>query len=238
MNVPNAPEASLRLLLVEDDRMLARGIAAALTQSGYGVDLATTVGDALRLAEATTYELCVLDLTLPDGDGLEVLQQWRSAGVRFPVLVLSARGDLQDRVTGLDAGADDYLIKPFALTEIEARIRALLRRPREQVQWHQLGRLFFDRSAERALVDGRELDLTKRELDVLDVLMSRAGRVASKQALIEAVFASDADVGPNALEAHISRLRQKLRPAAVTIRGLRGLGYRIEESVDGGNEPA
>ena len=228
----------MRLLLVEDDRMLARGIAAALKQCGYGVDTAPTVGDAMRLVQAHEYELCILDLSLPDGDGLDVLQRWRTSGIRFPVLVLSARGDLQDRVTGLDAGADDYLIKPFALTEIEARIRALLRRPREQVQWHQLGRLFFDRNGERALVDGRELDLTKRELDVLDVLMSRAGRVASKQALIEAVFSSDADVGPNALEAHISRLRQKLRPAAVHIRGLRGLGYRIEEMIDGGNEPA
>jgi len=228
----------VRLLLVEDDRMLARGIVAALQQCGYAVDLAATVAEALQLVEANVYELCILDLSLPDGDGLDVLQQWREAGARFPVLILSARGDLQDRVTGLDAGADDYLIKPFALTEIEARIRALLRRPRQQVEWHQLGRLFFDRRSERALVDGRELDLTKRELDVLQVLMARAGRVASKQALIEAVFSSDADVGPNALEAHISRLRQKLRPASVHIRGLRGLGYRIEELVDGGNEPA
>ena len=227
----------MRLLLVEDDRMLARGISAALTQCGYGVDVAATVDDALRLAEGAAYELCILDLSLPDGDGLDVLQHWRKSGERFPVLVLSARGDLQDRVTGLDAGADDYLIKPFALSEIEARIRALLRRPQHQVEWHQLGRLFFDRRGERALVDGRELDLTKRELEVLDVLMSRAGRVASKQTLIEAVFSSEADVGPNALEAHISRLRQKLRPAAVHIRGLRGLGYRIEEALDG-NEPA
>ena len=228
----------VRLLLVEDDRMLARRMVAALDQSGYGVDVAATAADAVRMAQEMPYELCILDLGLPDGDGLDVLRSWHEGGSPFPVLVLSARGDLQDRVDGLDAGADDYLAKPFALSEIEARIRALLRRPKDQVEWQQLGRLFFDRSTRRALVDGREVDLTKREAEVLELLMSRVGRVASKEALIESVFPFEADVGPNALEAHVSRLRSKLKPAGLNIRSLRGLGYRIEEALDAGDGSA
>jgi DNA-binding response OmpR family regulator len=226
----------MRLLLVEDDPMLARGIATALEQSGYGVDIAPTAGEAMRSVHAAMYEICILDLGLPDRDGLDLLREWRSEGIRIAVLVLSARGDLSDRITGLDSGADDYLIKPFALTEIEARLRALLRRPKHSLEWHQLGRLFFDRAGKRARIDGRELELTKREFDVLDTLISHAGKIASKQALIDAVFRGEADVGPNALEAHISRLRQKLKPAAIHIRSLRGMGYRIEEAIDGCRE--
>jgi DNA-binding response OmpR family regulator len=176
----------------------------------------------------------ILDLGLPDGDGRDVLRAWRRDALHFPVLILTARADLDDRVSGLDSGADDYLVKPFSLAEIEARLRALLRRPQELAAWRQLGRLRFDRAGKRALVDERELELTKREVDVLDLLISAAGRVVGKQALIDAVFSTDADVGPNALEVHISRLRQKLKGAGLHIRVLRGLGYRIEEAAEGG----
>lgn len=225
-----------RLLLVEDDKALAQGIAEALAQSGYLVDIA---GDARAAREVVTgkpYAVGILDLGLPDGDGLEVLRDWRAAGIAFPVLILSARGGLDDRVRGLDEGADDYLIKPFSLTEIEARLRALLRRPNPLAAWHQIGRVRFDRQGKRAMLDDRDLELTRREWDVLERLIDAGGRTVSKAHLIDAVFSSDVDVGTNALEVHISRLRHKIRPGGVTIRSLRGLGYRIEEPADGSAE--
>ena len=216
--------------------MLARGIATALGQSGYAVDVASTADEAMRVVRASDYGIGILDLGLPDGDGLDVLRSWRSDGIAFPVLILSARTDLDDRVRGLDSGADDYLIKPFALSEIEARLRALLRRPQRKLAWLELGSLRVDRAGKQALVGDRTLELTRREFDVLDLLMSRAGKVVAKQELLDNVFSSDADVGPNALEVHISRLRQKLKPAGINVRALRGLGYRIEEAPGNGDE--
>jgi DNA-binding response OmpR family regulator len=230
--------AGVRLLLVEDDRMLARGIAAALGQSGYAVDVAGTAHEAARVVHTSAYEIGILDLGLPDGDGLDLLRAWRGEGFAFPVLVLSARSQLDDRVHGLDSGADDYLVKPFALSEIEARLRALLRRPQRELAFQQLGALKLDRAGKRAVVADRALELTRREFDVLDMLMSRAGSVVGKQELIDRVFSCDAEVGTNALEVHVSRLRHKLKCAGVTVRALRGLGYRIEESpVDAGGNP-
>ena len=220
---------AMRLLLVEDDRLLARGIASALDEAGYAVDVAGSVGEATRAVHEADYEVGILDLGLPDGDGLELLRAWRSEGIDFPVLILSARGNLDNRVQGLDSGADDYLIKPFALREIEARLRALSRRPRQQAAWQQLGRLRFDRLGNRAFVDDREVELTRRELHVLGMLMSEAGRVVGKDDMMDAVYPRAADVAPNALELQVSRLRQKLRVACVNIRVLRGVGYRIEE---------
>jgi two-component system OmpR family response regulator len=228
----------MRLLLVEDDRMLARGIASALSQSGYAVDVAATSDEAMRVVRGAEYAIGILDLGLPDGDGLDLLRAWRREGHDFPVLILSARAHLDHRIRGLDSGADDYLVKPFALREIEARLRALLRRPRERAPAAELGRLRFDRVGRRALVEGREIELTRRELDVLDMLIARAGRVVGKRNLLDRVFPLDADVGPNALEVHVSRLRQKLRPAGLTIRSLRGLGYRLEELQEDGDGDA
>ena len=219
----------MRLLLVEDDRMLARGIASALDQSGYAVDVAASCADAQRAVATAAYEIGILDLGLPDGDGLDLLRDWRSEGIDFPVLILSARGHLDHRVRGLDSGADDYLIKPFALREIEARLRALSRRPRQQVTWQQIGRLRYDRGGRRVFIDDRELELPRREVDVLDMLIANAGRVVPKRELMDTVFSTEDDVGPNALEVHISRLRSKLRSAGVNIRVLRGLGYRLED---------
>ena len=228
----------MRLLLVEDDRMLARGIASALAQSGYDVDLASSVDQAMRVVHASDYEVGILDLGLPDGDGLDLLRRWRREGIAFPVLILSARTNLDHRVRGLDSGADDYLVKPFALREIEARLRALLRRPRGSSASPTIGRLRYDRAARRAFVDDREIELTRRELDLLEMLVGRAGRVVSKNDLLDGVFSADADVGPNALEVHVSRLRQKLRGARVLVRSLRGLGYRLEEAQDDGDGSA
>jgi two-component system, OmpR family, response regulator len=193
------------------------------------VDVASSASNAMRIVRSSVYEVGILDLGLPDQDGLDLLRTWRREGLTLPVLILSARGNVNDRIDGLDSGADDYLIKPFALSEIEARLRALLRRPKRVVR-QQVGRLRFDWADKRAVVGGKEVDLTKRELEVLAALMSHPGKVVGKQALIDAVFTCDADVGPNALEIHISRLRQKLKPASVHIRALRGLGYRIEDT--------
>ena len=222
----------MNLLLVEDDQPLARGIAAALGQSGYAVDVASTAAAAIEAVRDADYGIGILDLGLPDGDGLDVLQRWRSQGTTFPVLILSARTDLDDRVHGLDSGADDYLVKPFALSEIEARLRALLRRqPREQAT-REFARLRLDSEGRQAFIDGRPLELTRRELEVLERLLARAGRVVSKLELLDTVYPCDADVGPNALEVHVSRLRHKLKPAGLRVRALRGLGYRLEETRD------
>jgi two-component system, OmpR family, response regulator len=222
----------MRVLLVEDDSMLARGIVAALCQSGYAVDVAPDAESALRLTAATSFSVCILDLGLPDRDGLELLREIRST-TSLPILILSARDGLNDRIRGLDAGADDYLIKPFALGELEARLRALLRRGEENANWRQLGQLRFDVAGKRALIGEAQIDLTARELSILQVLLSRSRRIVSKQALFDAVFPHETDAAPNALEVHVSRLRHKLRPAGVMIRSLRGLGYRIEEALDG-----
>ena len=222
----------MNLLLVEDDPMLARGIAVALSKSEYVVTIAATAGDALCMARSNSFNIGILDLGLPDRDGMDLLGDLRAAGATFPILILSARAGLNDRIRGLDTGADDYLVKPFALAELEARLRALLRRQEDDSVWRRLGRLQFDSAGKRALVDDSEVELTSRECIVLDMLLRNAGKVVSKQKLFDTVFTFESDAAPNALEVQVSRLRQKLKAAGVTIRALRGLGYRIES----GNE--
>ena len=227
----------MRVLLIEDDSMLARGIAAALSQSGYETEVAPNAEVALRVARNASFNIGILDLGLPDRDGLELLAEMRTVA-QFPILILSARDGLNDRIRGLDSGADDYLVKPFALGELEARLRALLRRGDEAAEWRQLGHLRFDAEGKRALVDDAQIELTAREVSILNVLLSRSRRVVSKQALFDAVFPHETEAAPNALEVHVSRLRHKLKPAGVTIRSLRGLGYRIEEALqNGGSQP-
>ena len=219
---------SVNLLLIEDDPMLARGVASALSKSGYAVAVAATAGDALRMAQTASFNIGILDLGLPDRDGMHLLRELRAAGNVFPILILSARAGLNDRIRGLDTGADDYLVKPFALAELEARLRALLRRQEDDSIWRQLGRLHFDAAGKRALIDDNEVELTSRECAVLDILLRNSGKIVSKQKLFDAVFTFETNAAPNALEVQISRLRQKLRSAGVAIRALRGLGYRIE----------
>jgi two-component system OmpR family response regulator len=221
--------SALRLLLIEDDAALARAIEAALRQSGYAVALAATAAEALRLARLNEFDLGILDLGLPDRDGIDLLSDLRAVGTAFPILILSARDALGDRIRGLDSGADDYLVKPFALEELEARLRVLRRRTEEHAGWKQLGALRFDVAGRRALIREDAIDLTAREVAILDVLLAKARKVVSKQALFDAVFPAETDAAPNALEVHVSRLRHKLAPAGVTIRSVRGLGYRIEE---------
>ena len=218
----------MRLLLIEDDGMLARGIATGLAQSGYSVKVAGTGAEALKLLDGMAFDAGILDLGLPDTDGIDLLSNLRSRGSSFPILILSARGGLDDRIRGLDMGADDYLTKPFALGELEARLRALIRRTTDNPQWQQVGLLRFDAGNENALCDGAAIDLTARELSILAVLMKQPKKIVSKQTLFDTVFTYETDAAPNALEVHVSRLRQKLKAAGVTIRSLRGLGYRIE----------
>jgi two-component system OmpR family response regulator len=224
----------MRLLLIEDDCMLARGVSAALAQTGYTVEIAATANEALSLTRSGAFHVGILDLGLPDRDGIELLRELRRDGAAFPILILSARDGLNDRIRGLDTGADDYLVKPFALGELEARLRALLRRADEDASLLELGELRFDVAGKRALVRDELIDLTARELAILEALLARAQKIVTKTALFDTVFPSETDAGPNALEVHVSRLRQKLRRSGVTIRSVRGLGYRIEECSEHG----
>jgi DNA-binding response OmpR family regulator len=218
----------MRVLLIEDDSMLAGGVAAALSFSGYDVEVAPNAESALRLVRSAPFNLAILDLGLPDRDGLELLSDMRRDGIAFPIVIVSARDGLNDRIRGLDTGADAYLVKPFALGELEAHLRALLRRGEDNGQWWQLGDLRFDGAAKCALFAGEPIELTAREISILEILIACAPKVVRKQALFDAFFL-ETDAAPNAIEVHVSRLRHKLKPAGVTIRSLRGLGYRIEE---------
>jgi len=226
-----------QILLVEDDPALARAIAGALGQTGYKVEIAFTAAVAMKFARESAFDTCILDLGLPDRDGIDLLADMRSAGFGFPILILSARDALHDRVRGLNAGSDDYLVKPFAITELEARLRALLRRPAESSQWRQLALLRCDFAGLHAFADSQEIELTQREFAILEALMRRPGKVVNKEALFESVFPVDSEASANALEIHISRLRQKIKAAGVSIRALRGLGYRIEEVPENGARP-
>lgn len=222
----------MRLLLVEDHAELAEWIGKTLRQAGYVVEVLDR-GDHADLALRTqSYDLVILDLSLPGMDGLEVLRRLRERqqGAPTPVLVLTARGATEDRVRGLNLGADDYLAKPFDLAELEARIKALLRRSGNLVPLVRIGRLEFDTTARLARVDGKALALTPRELAVLEALLSRSGRPVAREALFEKVFDYDADARVEAIEIYVSRLRKKLEGSGVVINTLRGLGYLLAEA--------
>ena len=218
-----------RILFVEDDLPLARGVSALLRDGGYAVDHVAEGRLALDLEAREPYALVILDLGLPDIPGFEVLKALRQRGSRTPVLILTARDALRDRVKGLDAGADDYLLKPFQPVELEARVRALVRRGHgDPSPIVSLGPLKFDRSTGRVTVGERTLDLRRREMAVLTALLLHANQVVSKERLAAEVFAYDDEVAPNALELYVARLRKKLQPDGPHIRTLRGLGYLIE----------
>jgi two-component system OmpR family response regulator len=224
----------MRILIVEDDSVLADGLTRTLRHADYAVDNATNGGDADHVLAAQSYDLVILDLGLPGLDGFEVLRRMRRRGSSVPVLVLTARDALQDRVKGLDLGADDYMIKPFDLPELEARVRALIRRGQSgggSVLTH--GALVLDTAGRRATLGSDPLDLSARELGVLEVLMMRSGRVVNKEQLAEQLYGWDEEVGPNAIEVYVHRLRKKLEPAGVSIRTIRGLGYLLEKDPNG-----
>jgi len=218
----------MRLLIVEDDRLIAQSIHAALTALGNTVDIVATHADASSALAHDRFDLLLLDLGLPDGNGLDLLAARRAAGDQTPVLILTARDDIDDRVRGLDLGADDYLAKPFRLPELEARVRALLRRSQQRLDNRlTLGRVTLDMASGSASLDGNLLDLPRRELRLLEGLLLHAERIVPREILERRLFGFD-EVGPNALEVYISRLRKRLTDSGLVIRTLRGLGYRLD----------
>lgn len=219
----------MRLLLVEDDERLARGMVASLEAAGFAVDTLASGEDALGLAGQEPYCAIILDLGLPDMDGLDVLSRLRARGAATPILILTARDMVDDRINGLDLGADDYMAKPFDPRELESRIRALVRRSQGTPDpILRIGALTFDRSSRTVYLDDHVLDLRRRELAVLETLMGRPGKVVPKERLSAEIFNFDDAVTPNALEVYIGRLRRKLQPTGPAIRTIRGLGYMIE----------
>lgn len=219
----------MRLLLVEDDERLARGMVASLAGAGFAVDILTNGEDALNLADREPYCAIILDLGLPDMDGLDVLSQLRARGATTPIIILTARDMMDDRIHGLDRGADDYMAKPSDPRELESRIRALVRRSQGQLDpMLRIGTLMLDRSSRTVYLDDKMLDLRRRELAVLETLMGRPGKVIPKDRLSAEIFNFDDAVTPNALEVYVGRLRRKLQPSGPAIRTVRGLGYMIE----------
>jgi DNA-binding response OmpR family regulator len=220
----------MRILLIEDDQPLGEGLVHALGQSGHACDHLPSGHGALAALAANPYELVILDLGLPDMDGLELLAQMRHHDVTLPVIILSARDGLQDRIRGLDVGGDDYLAKPFALGELEARIRALARRQPAAPGRQVFGTLELDPAMRSVSCHDVVLDLTARELSVLELLIQQSGKVVPKQRFFDALYGWNAKANPTAIEVHVSRLRRKLEhvDACVGIRMLRGLGYRLE----------
>jgi len=221
----------MRLLLIEDNERLGGLIRDGLTKDGLAVDWQQTLEDGEATLEAAAFDLVLLDLGLPDGDGLDLIRRLRRACDTIPILVLTARGGLSDRITGLDAGADDYLVKPFDITELSARCRALLRRPVQGLTpVLSVGKLTFDTSTRQAAYDDTLIELSRREAGLLEVLMRRAGAVLTKQALEEAVYDFNEPVTPNAVEVAISRLRRRLDDAGVKdlLHNVRGIGYMLK----------
>ncbi|NHC06207.1 two-component system OmpR family response regulator [Azonexus fungiphilus] len=216
----------MHLLVVEDEPTLNLQIARSLRAEGYVVDVAVNGRDALHLGNEESFDAVVLDLGLPQLDGLSVLREWRAAGRAMPVLILTARGDWHERVTGIDAGADDYLVKPFHMEELSARLRALIRRAAGQAG-NELrnGPLSLDLRSARVCLDGQPLTLTSHEFRVLACLLRQRGEVVSRATLAEHVYPLDAERDSNTLEVFVGRLRKKL-PEGM-IETLRGLGYRL-----------
>ncbi len=219
----------MRMLLVEDNVELATWLSKALRQRGYAVDHMADGAAADQVLVTEQYDVAVLDVNLPRMDGFSVLRRLRARGSTLPVLMLTARGDLDDRVEGLNLGADDYLVKPFELAELDARIKALIRRSQSAgTPTLTLGALEYDSAQRTFRVDGHALTLRPREHAVLEVLMLRAGKAVSKDALFEKVFALDAEANTDAVEIYVHRLRKRLEGSGAAIVTLRGLGYVLE----------
>lgn len=228
----------MRLLLVEDDVMVASGIKLGLTDAGYAVDWVGSAERALDVTARESFDLAVIDIGLPQMDGLSLTQSLRRAGHTMPVLILTARDALQDRVQGLDKGADDYMIKPFELPELLARLRALLRRSQAATSAVlNFGPLALDTALRVASVrrigpDGvaqvSTVDLGPREWTVMEYLLLQAPKPTNKDKLLQALTGWDKEITPNAVEVYISRLRGKLEPHGIALRSIRGFGYRLE----------
>ena len=218
----------MRILVAEDDALLGDAIAGHLRHGGHAVDWVRDGAAADAALRSQSFKLAILDLGLPRVSGRDVLSRLRGRAASTPVLIITAADAIADRVAGLDAGADDYLVKPFALAELEARVRALIRRSHgrdRNVLMH--GALTFDTAARSASVDGDLLDLSARELAVLELLLLRSGRVVAKEQFVEHMCGWDRDVTENAVEVYVHRLRRKLEPVGIHVQTVRGLGYYL-----------
>jgi DNA-binding response OmpR family regulator len=222
----------MRLLIVEDERRIAELLREALREAGFVTDAVNTAGAAHAALAATAYDAAILDLGLPDGDGLDVLRRLRAGGSGVPVLILTARDAVEDRVRGLDDGGDDYLVKPFSIEELISRVKALLRRPGGALgSVLQAGNVTLDTIGRDAQVDGRPASLSRREIDLLEQLMRRLGRVVPKEVLEERLYGIEEELESNAVPVHVHHLRRKLDQSggSVEIHTVRGIGYLLAE---------
>lgn len=220
----------MKILIVEDDELIQQGLAKALANESYACDCAATAAQAKSLVQVGQYSLIILDLGLPDQDGSSLLRQWRRSGLDVPVLILTARDAIEDRVGGLDAGADDYLVKPFALVELQARVRALIRR----FQGHsdnllQVENIILNLSTQQVTFEGQQIELTPKEFALLSRLMMRAGQTVNREILQQDLYSWQDDLSSNTLEVHIHNLRRKL--GKERIKTVRSVGYRLESQL-------
>jgi two-component system, OmpR family, response regulator len=223
----------MRVLLIEDDQALSLGVRRALEREGWRVDVLADGRTALGAGLGGEHDVAVLDLGLPGCDGMEVLRHWRGQGARLPVLLLTARDELSDRVQGLDAGADDFLAKPFDIPELLARLRALQRRAAGRVErCLSLGALQLDVDGRELRLSGTRVPLSPRELALIELLMQKAGRVVTKESIVARLSSWEADFSENSVEVYVHRLRKRCAELGVVIRTIRGFGY-VMEAADG-----
>jgi two-component system, OmpR family, response regulator len=223
----------MRVLLVEDDRALSLGVQHALQAEGWRVDVLADGEQAVGVGQQGEHDVAVLDLGLPRKSGMEVLREWRARGVRLPVLLLTARDQLADRVAGLDAGADDYLVKPFDLPELLARLRALRRRAAGRLEDKlTLGALELDLADRELRHNGTRVPMSPRELALAELLLGKAGRVVTKESIVARLSSWESDFSENSVEVYVHRLRKRFADLGVVIKTVRGFGY-VMESADG-----
>ncbi len=216
----------MKLLLIEDELALNEALTAMLRSEGFAVDPVASLHSADAAARVSSYDAVLLDLYLPDGDGMDWLRRLRASADTTPVIIMTARDQISDRIAGLQSGADDYVIKPFDVQELLARLGAVLRRAHGSASsWLQVGTLALDLQGRRARVDTQDIELTAKEWAVLEKLASRPGRIVNKEALDQALYSFDDDVGSNTLEVYISRIRKKI--GRHRVETVRGLGYRL-----------
>lgn len=221
----------MHIVIVEDNLPLAEGLATAFQDDGHAVDVLSSGTGAATFLLREQPDLAILDVNLPGQSGLDIVAELRARRSSLPVLMLTARGEQLDKVTGLDAGADDYLTKPFDLDELKARVRALLRRsPHERIEKIHFGSVVFDPGTRQVSVQGEPLDLPARELSVLELLLLRRGDVLTKSRLLDHVYGATADASDGAIELYVHRLRKRLQGSGVEIKTLRGLGYCLLET--------
>ena len=221
----------MRILLVEDNEALADGLSAILKGTGHAVDVVGDGASADAAIASENFDLVILDLTLPEMDGLDVLRGMRARASKAAVLILTARGAPEERVRGLDLGADDYMIKPFDISEFEARVRMLLRRQAGlRSSAVTFGGIALDLNSRTFSAEGTPLDIPARELGLLEILFMRAGKVVAKEAIMQSLAAFDDDLSANAIEQYVSRLRKRLAPHGLTVRTARGIGYYLDKA--------